>query len=48
MKKTYSTPVIDIEKFDVVDIITESVQVTTAGAAEATDGNYTYAVGVEW
>lgn len=48
MKKTYSTPVIDIEKFDVVDIITESVQVTTVGAADATDGSYTYAVGVEW
>lgn len=26
MKKTYSTPVIDIEKFDVIDVLTVSVE----------------------
>lgn len=42
MKKLYSAPVMDIEKFDVVDVITESSagltgQNTTAGTNEAYD-----------
>lgn len=51
MKKTYQTPVIDIEKFDVIDVITESAApgvVTGSGAAEATDGDYTVAAAIEW
>lgn len=44
MKKLYSAPVMDIEKFDVVDVITDSSattgltgQNTTAGTNEAYD-----------
>ena len=31
MKKTYSTPIIEIEKFDVIDVLT-----TSAGTSEST------------
>lgn len=34
MKKTYSTPVIDVQKFDVADIITTSASAPAASTAE--------------
>lgn len=34
MKKTYSTPVIDVKKFDVADIITTSANVPAASTVE--------------
>ena len=33
MKKTYSTPVIDVKKFDVADIITTSANAPAASTA---------------
>jgi hypothetical protein len=51
MKKTYSTPVMDIKKFDVIDVITVSGTdpvVKTENAASATNGEYDAAVGIEW
>ncbi len=46
MKKTYSAPVMDIEKFDVIDVITDSA--ATVDTKNATDDTYTTVVGVEW
>lgn len=51
MKKAYQTPVIDIEKFDVVDVITDSVNpagIVTSANANATDGTYAVAAEIEW
>ncbi len=51
MKKFYSAPVVEIEKFDVADIITASQFLGSdeiKANAAATDNIYTQAVGVEW
>lgn len=52
MKKAYQTPVIDIEKFDVIDVITESAAaapgVVTGANADATDSTYAAAAEIEW
>ena len=53
MKKTYSTPVMSVEKFDVIDVITtvsELVYSSSEAAQnkEMTNNEYTVAVGAEW
>lgn len=52
MKKFYSAPVVEIEKFDVADIITVSVlgsQVSYDMAKKIVGENAEYAaVGIEW
>lgn len=49
MKKIYSTPVIDIEKFDVVDVITDSTTTTNYNViTEKGDNAYQVEVKVAW
>lgn len=47
MKKTYSAPVMDIEKFDVIDVITDSA-VATASAVNGKEDQFDELVGFEW
>lgn len=47
MKKTYQTPVIDIEKFDIVDVITDSTATTSVDIKKDTDTGAVEAH-VEW
>lgn len=50
MKKTYQTPVIDIEKFDIVDVITDSAATTSVSisTSDANSDGTTAAATVEW
>lgn len=50
MKKTYSTPVMDVKKFDVEDIITTSaVQGSTTGTiVKDASGNATVEIVAKW
>lgn len=51
MKKFYSAPVVEIEKFEVADIITASAFLGKTDAAYAGltgDSKYTEVVGIEW
>lgn len=51
MKKFYSAPIVEIEKFDIADVITASTAYLGADAqanASATDNAYAEAVGIAW
>lgn len=51
MKKFYSAPVVEIEKFDIADVITASTAYLGSDAqanAAATNGTYVEAVGIAW
>lgn len=51
MKKIYSTPVIEIEKFDVVDVITDSTPdqpTKTYNEITGATGSYAVEVKVAW
>lgn len=49
MKKTYSTPVIDVKKFDVADIITTSANIPSS-TSEVTinNNNATVEIVAKW
>ena len=48
MKKTYSTPVVDVKKFDVADIITISVIKDATDAATINSNDATVEIVAKW
>ena len=48
MKKTYSTPVMDVKKFDVADIITISENKTATESATITGNGATVEIVAKW
>lgn len=48
MKKTYSTPVMDVKKFDVADIITISEIKAATTSAAITGDNATVEIVAKW
>lgn len=48
MKKTYQTPVIDIEKFDIVDVITDSAATPSSYDITKDDTSGEVSATVEW
>ena len=48
MKKTYSTPVMDVKKFDVEDIITISNNKTATTSATITGEDATVEIVAKW
>ena len=48
MKKTYSTPVIDVKNFDVEDIITTSAGITPTSSVTVDGTNATVEIVAKW